>query len=198
MPPLWAHRQQRHQLPGQLRGRFGLLSGRRSPKGWLAAGAGLTLMLTALPGARGEGFGRWDTALKDCSLVQGHRQLPLLAQRQPCQRLRLEQNLEGLLSVRLQQPSGSQRFGSQSLVFGGVLAAGGQPMRCGSSGVCKPRWPIRLEVATVASSLPNDQGVAPALPLAQLARGTCLLERRSLQCQAHDANGRFWEASASL
>ena len=145
--------------------------------------------------AQAEGFGRWDTKLRDCTLLQGLAGLPLQAQRQTCQRLRLEQNMEGLLSVRLIQRSAHQRFGSQTLVFAGVLAKGQQAMRCNASGECQPRWPIRLEVATVASSLVKEQGVAPTLPTAQLARGNCLLEHRTLQCQARDQNGRFWEAT---
>jgi hypothetical protein len=155
----------------------------------------LVVVLSLGGAAQAEGFGRWDTKMRDCTLLQGLVKLPLQAQRQTCQRLRLEQNMEGLLSVRLIQPSAHQRFGGQTLVFGGVLAEGQPTMRCDSSGECQPRWPIRLEVATVASSLVNEQGVAPTLPRAQLARGNCLLEHRTLQCQARDQNGRFWEAT---
>ncbi len=156
----------------------------------------LVLLQSLGSAVRGEGFGRWDSKLRDCTLLQGRVELPLQAQQQTCQRLRLEQNMEGLLSVRLIQPSAHQRFGGQTLVFGGVLAEGQPTMRCDSSGECQPRWPIRLEVATVASSLVNNQGVATTLPTAQLARGSCLLERRTLQCQARDQNGHFWEAQA--
>ncbi|MCP9942082.1 hypothetical protein KBY70_06730 [Cyanobium sp. ATX 6E8] len=162
----------------------------------LPARLAVVLVLSLDGAVQAEGFGRWDTKLRDCSLLQGRMELPLQAQQQTCQRLRLEQNMEGLLSVRLIQPSAHQRFGSQTLVFGGVLAAGQQTMRCNTNGECQPRWPIRLEVATVASSLADDQGVAPTLPTAQLARGSCLLERRTLQCQARDQNGHFWEAKA--
>lgn len=156
----------------------------------------LLVMLGLISAVRGEGFGRWNTQLRDCTLLHGLVELPLQAQRQTCQRLRLEQNMEGLLSVRLIQPSAQQRFGSQSLIFGGMLAEGQQTMRCKAGGDCQPRWPIRLEVATVASSLVGPQGGAPTLPVAQLAKGRCLLERRTLQCQARDQNGRFWEATA--
>ncbi|WP_094560013.1 hypothetical protein [Synechococcus sp. 8F6] len=162
----------------------------------LPARLAVVLVLSLDGAVQAEGFGRWDTKLRDCSLLQGRMELPLQAQQQTCQRLRLEQNMEGLLSVRLIQPSAHQRFGSQTLVFGGVLAEGQQTMRCNTNGECQPRWPIRLEVATVASSLADDQGVAPTLPTAQLARGSCLLERRALQCQARDQNGHFWEAKA--
>lgn len=159
---------------------------------------GLALLGQGVRGqeTRGYGFGRWESKLSSCKLQQGQVGSPLQAQRQGCGRLRLEQNLEGLLSVRLITPSGSQRFGSQNLVFGGELAQGQQPMRCGTDGQCQPRWPIRLEVSTVASSLLTEQGLAPTIPLAQLAKGSCLLERRSLECEARDRDGRFWEAKA--
>jgi hypothetical protein len=160
----------------------------------LAPITSLALLLSLGNAVQGEGFGRWDTTLRECTLLHGLVELPLQAHRQPCQRLRLEQNMEGLLSVRLIQPSAHQRFGSQNLIFGGVLAEGQQTMRCDANGECQPRWPIHLEVATVASNLINGQGVAPTLPMAQLARGRCRLERRTLQCQARDQNGQFWEA----
>jgi hypothetical protein len=147
-----------------------------------------------------EGFGRWETGLQSCTLQQGVAGLPQpagpQARPQNCARLRLEQNLEGLLSVRLITPSGIQHFSNRTLVFGGVLAPGQAPMRCSSDGECKPRWPIRLDVATVASNLVTNQDPAPTLPRARLAKGTCLLERRALACQARDQNGQVWEAKA--
>lgn len=168
---------------------------------WTVRPALLSLSLALLgwaPSSHAEAFGRWESKLQDCVLLQGLVGLPLQAQRQSCGRLRLEQNLEGLLTVRLITPSGSQRFGSQNLVFGGQLAPGQRPMRCSTDGHCKPRWPMRLEVATVASSLAGEESLAPTIPLAQLAKGTCLLERRSLQCQARDQEGQYWEAKARL
>jgi hypothetical protein len=157
----------------------------------------LTLVLLGwVPPGHAEAFGRWESKLQDCVLLQGLVGLPLQAQRQSCGRLRLEQNLEGLLTVRLITPSGSQRFGSQNLVFGGALAPGQRPMRCSKDGQCKPRWPIRLEVATVATSLAWEDSLAPTIPLARMAKGSCLLERKSLQCQARDQDGQFWEAKA--
>jgi len=157
----------------------------------------LTLVLQSwAPSSHAEGFGRWESKLEACVLLQGLVDGPLQAQRQSCGRLRLEQNLEGLLTVRLITPSGSQRFGSQNLVFGGTLAPGQRPMRCGSDGQCKPRWPMRLEVSTVATNLAPEESLAPTIPLARLAKGSCLLERQALQCQARDQDGQVWEAKA--
>jgi hypothetical protein len=148
---------------------------------------------------RPEGVGRWDTKLNQCTLVQGWLGLPQqLQQRQSCMRLRLEQNQAGLLSVRLLNPAAQQQFGLQTLVFGGLLAGSREPMRCNNDGDCKPHWPIDLEVATVASSLFNDQGQSNTLPVGHLARGSCRLERQRLTCEARDQEGRFWEAKASF
>jgi hypothetical protein len=69
-------------------------------------------------------------------------------------------------------------------------------MRCGSDGQCKPRWPMRLEVSTVATNLALEESLAPTIPLARLAKGSCLLERQALQCQARDQDGQVWEAKA--
>ena len=143
----------------------------------------LTLVLQSwAPSSHAEGVGRWESKLEACVLLQGLVDWPLQAQRQSCGRLRLEQNLEGLLTVRLITPSGSQRFGSQNLVFGGTLAPGQRPMR--------------LEVSTVATNLALEESLAPTIPLARLAKGSCLLERQALQCQARDQDGQVWEAKA--
>jgi hypothetical protein len=123
---------------------------------------------------------------------------PLREQEQGCVRLRLEQNMEGLLSVRLIALSGSQVFGSRSLVFAGVLAPGQKPMSCSPDGKCKPQWPIRLNVSTLATNVELDGSPAPTLPLALLAKGTCLLEIRSLRCEASDSSGQVWKAQARL
>ena len=148
--------------------------------------------------AQAGGFGRWETGLRGCLLMHGlvGKAKPLREQEQGCVRLRLEQNMEGLLSVRLVTPSGSQVFGRRSLVFAGVLAPGQKPMRCGTDGECKPQWPIRLDVSTVATNLELEGSPAPTLPLALLAKGTCLLERHRLRCEASDSSGQVWKAQA--
>jgi hypothetical protein len=161
----------------------------------------LGLMLLAwASAAQAGGFGRWEIGLRGCSLRQGQMEQaqPLRQKQQDCVRLRLEQNMEGLLSVRLITPSANQLFGSRSLVFAGVLAPGQKPMRCGVDGECKPQWPIRLDVSTVATNLELDESPAPTLPLALLAKGTCLLEIQSLRCEASDSSGQIWEAQARL
>lgn len=161
----------------------------------------LGLMLLAWASAsQAEGVGRWEIGLKGCSLKQGQMgQLQLRRdQEHNCVRLRLEQNMEGLLSVRLITPSANQLFGSRSLVFAGELPPGQKPMRCGADGACKPQWPIRLDVSTLATNVELDGSTAPTLPRALLAKGTCLLERHRLLCEASDSSGQRWEAQARL
>lgn len=160
---------------------------------------GLMLFAWASPSQAG-GFGRWETGLRGCSLSQGQMGQPQQQrqQEQDCVRLRLEQNMEGLLSVRLITPAANQLFGSRSLVFAGVLAPGQKPMRCGADGECKPQWPIRLDVSTVATNVELDGSPATTLPRALLAKGSCLLERRRLLCKASDSSGQRWEAQARL
>ena len=161
----------------------------------------LGLMLLAWASATpAGGFGRWEIWLKGCSLNQGQMEQAQLRGEleQNCVRLRLEQNMEGLLSVRLITPSANQLFGSRSLVFAGVLAPGQKPMRCSADGECKPQWPIRLDVSTVATNVELDGSAAPTLPRALLAKGTCLLERHRLRCEASDSSGQLWEAQARL
>ena len=161
----------------------------------------LGLMLLAWASATpAGGFGRWEIGLKGCSLSQGQMEQPKLRGEleQDCVRLRLEQNMEGLLSVRLITPSANQLFGSRSLVFAGVLAPGQKPMRCGADGECKPQWPIRLDVSSVATNVELDGSAAPTLPRALLAKGKCLLERHRLRCEASDSSGQLWEAQARL
>ena len=158
------------------------------------------LLLAWASAAPAGGFGRWEIGLRGCSLSQGQMGQPqLLRELEPnCVRLRLEQNMEGLLSVRLITLSANQLFGSRSLVFAGVLAHGQKPMRCGADGECKPQWPIQLDVSTVATNVELDGSSAPTLPRALLARGTCLLERHRLKCEASDSSGQLWEAQARL
>ena len=158
------------------------------------------LLLAWASAAPAGGFGRWEIGLRGCSLSQGQMGQPqLLRELEPnCVRLRLEQNMEGLLSVRLITPSANQLFGSRSLVFAGVLAPGQKPMRCSADGECKPQWPIRLDVSSVATNVELDGSPAPTLPRALLAKGACLLERRRLRCEASDSSGQLWEAQARL
>ncbi|MCT0207053.1 hypothetical protein KQ305_04930 [Synechococcus sp. CS-1332] len=199
MFPLWPHGQQRNQLPGDLRRRLGLLK-RRPCRGCQSVLA-LLLVLTGpwaaleaqeLPG---EDFGRWEGGLRRCRIVSSSGQAPP----QPpssCRLLRLDQQMEGLLTVRFLQPGGSGAFLDRQLVFAGVLAEGSKGMQCLASR-CEPRWPLQLRVSAVGQAGFGETTAALGLTRAQLASGHCHLDGRAFRCEAVGPEGQRWQAEAS-
>lgn len=142
------------------------------------------------PKVEGEGFGRWETALDRCQLE--HRSANGLRQpHQDCLRLRLDQNIEGLLTARFLAPG-------QEMVFAGRLASGQQPMRCNNDGACKPEWPTQLIVQTAADAGLDRRGLPASMPSARLAQGHCEIQKRVIQCQALAADGEEWRAKSTL
>ena len=156
-------------------------------------GLGSWIVLATAGGlkAGAEGFGRWETSLDQCKLehrtVDGQRQ----SSDQRCRSLRLDQNIEGLLSARF-------IANGQELVFAGSLAAGQRPMRCNNDGLCKPEWPTQLIVQTVAQAGLDKRDLPVSMPSARLAKGHCTLQKRAIQCQALAADGEEWRAESSL
>ena len=200
MPALRPHRQQRHQLRGGLRRRFGLLnrlvhrhgSALRQPLRAALIGSLLAPPLLLQTAGRSEGFGRWQTSTSSCSLQRGSD-----ASR-PCQELRLEQNLSGLLSVRFLSDSSSGLLAQEQLLFAGVLEPERPAMVCDRQGQCQPRWPSGVAVATVGDSRFDERGLAIGIPQAYLALGQCSLEPRRITCQARGRDGERWTATAEL
>jgi hypothetical protein len=135
------------------------------------------LVITAVAAA-GQGFGRWDSPVRECNMTangQSHR----------CIELELEQNQEGLLTVRFVGPGEGGPLASRELAFSGQLGVGQQPMRCSPDGRCRPPAPpLQLRLGSVAWSRFDGRGLAEELPLARLARGQCLLERQTIRCKA--------------
>ena len=146
-------------------------------------------------GLAGEDFGRWEGSLRQCRLVSTSSQTPP----QPpasCRLLRLDQQMEGLLTVRFLQPGGTGALLDRQLVFAGVLAPGSKGMQCQASR-CEPRWPLRLQVSTVGQAGFGEATAAMGLTKAQLASGHCQLDARALRCEAVGPEGRKWQAEAS-
>ena len=108
-----------------------------------------------------------------------------------CLKLRLEQNMAGLLSARFMAAG-------EVMVFAGALAKGQLPMRCNQDGACKPQWPTQVEVRTVASGRLEASGLPAGLPLARLARGNCVIQRNRIDCHALAADGEQWRAQSQL
>ncbi|MBD2548846.1 hypothetical protein H6G65_04490 [Microcystis elabens FACHB-917] len=199
LPPLRPDGPQRDQLPGHLRRRLGLLKLRPGP----AALVGLTLLLAldisrAPLGAQdmpGDDFGRWERSLRRCSVIT-----PSVTGPAPppasCRLLRLDQQMQGLLSVRFLQPGGQGSFLDRQLVFAGVLAEGSPSMACRRSR-CEPRWPLRLRVSAVGQAGFGDGSAALGPTRAELASGQCLLDERAFRCEATGPEGRQWRVEAA-
>lgn len=143
-----------------------------------------------------EGFGRWETPLRHCRMSSQGRS------EHPCRRLRLEQNLEGLLSIRFVGQGQGGLLASEELTFAGVLAEGHRPMACRPDGRClEPLQPVQLLVGSVARASFNSRGLINALPQARLARGQCRLALREIRCEAREdsaVGAAVWRAEGRI
>lgn len=166
-----------------MRGRLRLLS---------LAGLGLGLGIAALA-VRAEGYGRWQMQTRSCQLRRPPSRLPL-----SCSDLRLEQNLEGLLSVRFIAAGQGNLTAREYLLFAGVLEPDQPAMRCSQDGRCEPQWPTSLVVASVADARFDDRGLVQGLPRTHLVRGRCALSRSEVRCEATTRSGEQWAAEAEL
>ena len=176
---------------GCVRGPLGPLMGAML-LGALAAGA----PLNGRQSVNAEGFGRWEAPLSQCRMKSPGRP------EEPCRRLRLEQNLEGLLSIRFVRDGKGGQLASEELTFAGVLGEGHQPMHCRSDGRCRePLQPVQLMVGSVARASFNSRGLVDALPQARLARGQCRLALRAIRCEAREdgtTDGSNWTAEGRI
>ena len=193
-----------HQLPGNLCGRFRLLRPNRGGKiqpgqGVLAlALAGALIWVCHQPTGLAGGFGRWQSRAHPCHFATSAPRRTPASQPRQCQLVRLEQNLEGLLSVRFLADGSDRQLGAEQLLFAGVLDSGQRPMRCNPDGRCSPRWPTRLVVANVATARFDGRGLATSVPQTMLARGHCELMRSQVRCKAENDAGESWSAQARL
>jgi hypothetical protein len=141
----------------------------------------------------GDDFGRWERTLRRCRI---HRS-PGDAQgsaTETCRLLRLDQQMEGLLTVRFLQPGGMDSFLNRQLVFAGVLEEGSAGMHCRGSR-CEPQWPLRLRVSAVGQAGYGPVAPPVGLPRAELASGHCELEARAYRCEA-TTERRQWRVEA--
>jgi len=143
--------------------------------------------------AAAEDFGRWETHLHHCRMAVDVEANQAGAMR-GCQLMRLDQQMQGLLSVRFLDTTSGSRNASGQMVYAGVLDSGSPTMRC-RQGRCEPRWPMRLLVSAVANSGFDRRGLALGIPQARMARGQCLLQKRTVRCQASETEGARWETS---
>jgi hypothetical protein len=160
----------------------------------LLAPAALQLRAPARAGSGLEDFGRWQTHLQQCRMAHSGETGQRDTARE-CQLLRLDQQMQGLLTVRFLAMTTGSQLASSELVYAGVLESGSPPMLC-RQGRCDPRWPMRVLVSAVAPSGIDSRGLAVGVPQASVARGQCLLVKRRARCQAGEPGGQRWEASA--
>ncbi|MEB3271242.1 MAG: hypothetical protein VKJ44_06305 [Synechococcus sp.] len=121
---------------------------------------------------------------------------PVLAETElPCQSVRLDQLLPGLLTIRFVPALRRAAQPATQLAFTGVLAASSPPLGC-RDGTCDPRGDLELRVSAVAISGLDPQGLPVSLPQALLARGSCSVAARLVICQAWVAAQRHWRAEA--
>ena len=163
------------------------------PQGALLIGVTSCLVFGMVlpPRASSESFGRWEQPLNSCQIMHQPADGGGKQASQSCLKLKLEQNIEGLLSARFVAAG-------EVVVFAGALAKGQLPMRCNQEGHCKPQLPTQLEVATVASGRLERSGLPDGLPLARLARGNCVIQAHKVDCHALAADGEQWRAQSQL
>ena len=160
----------------------------------IAIGLGGALTwLGSQPASGAGGFGRWQARTSQCSFQRS----PSIEARR-CQVVRLEQNLEGLLSVRFLADRSGPQGGAEQVLFAGVLEPGQPAMQCHADGRCVPRWPTSVEVGIVAAARFDERGLVTAVPQTLLARGRCDLTRARVRCQAGNGAGERWSAEATL
>lgn len=193
LPALRSHGQQWHQLHRDVCGGFGLLIG----PGLRAL---VLLLVLTPPVIRAEGrpgmglhdFGRWERSTLRC-LIRSLEEPNSGEQESSCHSLRLDQQMAGLLSIRLLPELRSGRAAGSQLVFAGVLAQGSQPLQC-REGRCELQGEMVLRVSAVASGAMGGAGQPLRLPQTHLAQGSCRLELQQGYCQARDREGRRWSA----
>jgi hypothetical protein len=159
-----------------------------------SAGAGVqaspSFRPTSAAGAAGRGTGAGAGAARPL-LPQ-----PVLAELElPCQSIRLDQLLPGLLTIRFLPALRGAAQPATQLAFTGVLAASSPPLGC-RDGACDPRGDLELRVSAVAISALDPQGLPVSLPQAFLARGSCSVAARQVICRAWVAAERRWRAEA--
>ena len=136
------------------------------------------------------GYGHWQSGTRSCK-----RNLASAPQG-PCQLVQLDQQVEGLLTVRFIAP-GAQKDSLNQLIVVGLLQPNSQPLLC-QQGRCQPAGPLTTAVSTVSERSFDGRGLAQGLPKAWLANGNCRFDPGSVRCEATAPGGERWQADASF
>lgn len=158
----------------------------------------------AVAAGRGAGAGRGAAAARPLSSRSGPTAAgaaallpqPALTETElPCQSVRLDQLLPGLLTIRFLPALRGATQAATQLAFTGMLAASSSPLGC-RDGACDLGGDLELRVSAVAISGLDSQGLPVSLPQAFLARGSCSVGARLVICQAWVAAQQSWSAQA--
>ena len=132
-----------------------------------------------------EGIGRWQATPTECrSQLDGQPG-------GPCQRLVIDQRLDGLLAIRF-LARGAQPEAASQITFAGNADGG---LTC-ARGRCRLDGPLTVVLSSLSEAQFDANGVARELPKAWPVVGECRLERSSLSCQAKAPEGQQWQAEA--
>lgn len=158
---------------------------RRTPI--LASLALLAPLLLDAPPARPEveAIGRWQASPAQC-LSQLDGKPP-----GPCQRLVIDQRLDGLLAIRF-LARGPQADAASQIIFAGNADG---TLAC-ARGNCRPDRPLTVVLSSLSEVDFDANGVARELPRAWPVVGECRLDRTNLSCQAKAPEGQQWKAEA--
>ena len=132
-------------------------------------------------------FGRYSERLASCHVSANGISKPSRL----CEQLRIQQHLDGLISVRFGLGD-SGRYSNEGIVFAGLVSKGSRSMVCSGDGRCKPRLPLILEVNAISTAIFDGKRPALTLPLGLVARGSCRIEPLRAQCQATALDGASW------
>jgi hypothetical protein len=148
-------------------------------------------------------FGWWSGTLIGCRLTNtaassaGEASSVSPEPSEHCDRLRLDQQIQGLMRISFLWSKPMKYGDSGKLVFVGLLEGDSKPMRC-RQGRCQPQWPMRLRVSVVAQARFGPLGLATDLPATRLARGHCHVDYPKIHCRATSPDGHHWWAEARL
>jgi hypothetical protein len=132
-----------------------------------------------------KGIGRWQATPAECrSQLDGQPA-------GPCQRLVIDQRLDGVLAIRF-LTRGAQPEAASQITFAGNADGG---LTC-ASGRCRLDGPVTVVLSSLSEVEFDANGVARELPRGWPVVGECRLERTSLSCQAKAPEGQQWQAEA--
>jgi hypothetical protein len=141
-------------------------------------------------------FGRWQMQLRRCELEEKG------ARPSSCHALQLDQRNAEVVRLIL-QADGAGRGEQVQFTLVGALVDGSEPMTC-SSGSCRLRKPMELQLISLSLTRFDGRGLAQALPSTWPVQGRCRIDPAQLSCQAsarplsQGDSAHLWRVDAAL